>query len=108
MRASCPRLCQPYRAQTKGKVERFVGYLKGSFWVPFVACCDARLGLKPDKDAANAAVARWLRAGRERARDHATTNAVPAERLVIEQAALQNLAQPIAARSARSLLRGCQ
>jgi len=26
-----PRLCQPYRAQTKGKVERFVGYLKGSF-----------------------------------------------------------------------------
>jgi transposase len=30
-----PRLCQPYRARTKGKVERFVGYLKGSFWVPF-------------------------------------------------------------------------
>ena len=23
-----PRLCQPYRAQTKGKVERFIGYLK--------------------------------------------------------------------------------
>ena len=22
-----PRLCQPYRAQTKGKVERFIGYL---------------------------------------------------------------------------------
>ena len=21
----------------KGKVERFIGYLKGSFWVPFVA-----------------------------------------------------------------------
>ena len=32
-----PRLCQPYRAQTKGKVERFIGYLKRSFWVPFVA-----------------------------------------------------------------------
>ena len=32
-----PRLCQPYRARTKGKVERFIGYLKGSFWVPFVA-----------------------------------------------------------------------
>jgi transposase len=32
-----PRLCQPYRAQTKGKVERFIGYLKRSFWVAFVA-----------------------------------------------------------------------
>ena len=35
-----PRLCQPYRAQTKGKVERFIGYLKRSFWVPFVSRCD--------------------------------------------------------------------
>ena len=36
-----PRLCQPYRAQTKGKVERFIGYLKRSFWVPFVATHNA-------------------------------------------------------------------
>ena len=55
-----PRLCQPYRAQTKGKVERFIGYLKRSFWVPFVASM-RQAGLKPDKHAANAAVARWLR-----------------------------------------------
>jgi transposase len=55
-----PRLCQPYRAQTKGKVERFIGYLKRSFWVPFVASM-RQSGLKPDKHAANAAVARWLR-----------------------------------------------
>jgi hypothetical protein len=57
-----PRLCQPYRAQTKGKVERFIGYLKGSFWVPFVASM-RQAGLQPDKRAANAAVragcARW-------------------------------------------------
>ena len=26
-----PRLCRPYRAQTKGKVERFIGYLRGRF-----------------------------------------------------------------------------
>jgi transposase-like protein len=45
--------------------------------------------------AANAAVARWLRAVAN-ARGHATTNEVPAERLV--QAALQALAaRPIAA-----------
>ena len=29
-----PRLCQPYRAKTKGKVERFIGYLRHSFFVP--------------------------------------------------------------------------
>jgi hypothetical protein len=52
-------LCQPYRAQTKGKVERFIGYLRRSFSVPFVASM-RQAGLKPDKHAANAAVARWL------------------------------------------------
>ena len=38
------------------------------------------------------------------ARVHATTNAVPAERLVIEQAALQALPAPYRGRSTRSLL----
>ena len=74
-----PRLCHPYRAQTKGKVERFIGYLKGSFWVPFVASM-RQAGLRPDKPAANAAVARWLREVAN-ARVHATTGEVPAERL---------------------------
>ena len=50
-----PRLCQPYRGTHQGKVERFVGYLKGSFWVPFVASM-RQLGLAPDKHAASAAV----------------------------------------------------
>lgn len=27
-----PRVCKPYRAQTKGRVERTVGYLRTSFW----------------------------------------------------------------------------
>ena len=27
-----PRLCQPYRPQTKGRVERAVGYLRQAFW----------------------------------------------------------------------------
>jgi len=27
-----PKLCRPYRAQTKGKVERGVGYVEGNFW----------------------------------------------------------------------------
>lgn len=29
-----PRLCRPYRAKTKGKVERMVGYLRQSFFIP--------------------------------------------------------------------------
>jgi hypothetical protein len=40
--------------------------LKGSFWVPFMATM-RQLGLKPDKHAANAAVAPWLDEGCERA-----------------------------------------
>ena len=63
LRQACrilPRLCAPYRAQTKGKVERFIGYLKRSF-----GCRSSpsmrQAGVTPDKHAANAAVARWLR-----------------------------------------------
>lgn len=96
-----PRLCQPYRAQTKGKVERFIGYLKRSFWVPFVASM-RQAGLKPDKQAANAAVARWLREVAN-ARVHATIAEVPAERLITETAALQALPAPYGGRSVRSL-----
>ena len=96
-----PRLCQPYRAQTKGKVERFIGYLKRSFWVPFVATM-RQAGLKPDKHAANAAVARWLREVAN-TRTHATINEVPAERLVVERAKLLSLPPPYVGRSVRSL-----
>lgn len=96
-----PRLCQPYRAQTKGKVERFIGYLKRSFWTPFVATM-RQAGLKPDKYAANAAVARWLREVAN-ARVHATINEIPAERLLIEQQSLQALPAPYGGRSVRSV-----
>jgi transposase len=95
-----PRLCQPYRAQTKGKVERFIGYLKRSFWVPFVASM-RQAGLRPDKYAANAAVARWLREVAN-ARVHATTNEVPAERMIVEAAKLGALPAPYGGRSVRS------
>lgn len=96
-----PRLCQPYRPKTKGKVERFIGYLKRSFWVPFVASM-RQAGLKPDKHAANAAVGRWLREVAN-ARVHATTCEVPAERLAIEAPLLQPLPTPYGGRSLRSV-----
>ena len=95
-----PRLCQPYRAQTKGKVERFIGYLKRSFWVPFVAT-QKQAGVVPDKHSANAAVARWLREVAN-ARVHATTGEVPSERLIIERLKLQGLPTAYRGRSART------
>ena len=54
-----PKLCRPYRAKTKGKVERFNGYLKGSFLVPLAATLKSA-GLKLDAAAANAQIGRWL------------------------------------------------
>jgi len=96
-----PRLCQPYRAKTKGKVERFIGYLKRSFWVPFAASM-RQAGLQPDKRSANAAVARWLREVAN-ARVHGTTKEVPAERLIAEREKLQALAAPYRGGTVRSL-----
>jgi len=56
-----PRLCRPYRAQTKGKVERFIGYLRGSFYIPLASQLRPE-GLRVDRDTANARVGTWLRA----------------------------------------------
>lgn len=94
-----PRLCQPYRAQTKGKVERFIRYLRSSFWVPFASRLTQE-GLVADQDAANTAVGRWLREVAN-ARVHATTGKIPAERLAIEQAHLQPLAASYAGKIVR-------
>jgi transposase len=71
-----PKLCQPYRAQTKGKVERFIRYLRGSFWTP-LASRYAQDGLVVDKETANIAVKRWLREVAN-ARVHATTGEIAA------------------------------
>lgn len=85
-----PRLCRPYRAQTKGKVERFIHYLRHSFWVPL----DSRLrplGLKVDAATANLEARKWLR-DTANMRVHGTTARVPAELLGEEQGGLLPLA----------------
>ncbi|MBI2740494.1 MAG: IS21 family transposase [Rhodospirillales bacterium] len=80
------RLCRPYRAQTKGKVERFNGYLKGSFLVPLAASLQAS-GLKLTAELANGHVRRWLdEVANERV--HATTRAIPARRLAEERSVM--------------------
>lgn len=87
-----PRLCRPYRAQTKGKVERFIRYVRASFYVPFASRL-AQDGVTVDAAAANAAVRRWLREVAN-ARIHATTKAVPADRLTVERETLQPIPTP--------------
>lgn len=84
-----PRLCRPYRAKTKGKVERFIGYLRRSFFVP-VASQYRQLGQRLDLDTLNAELAVWLER-KANARQHGTTGLVPAEQLVVERPALQPL-----------------
>jgi transposase len=90
-----PRLCRPYRAKTKGKVERFNGYLKGSFLVPLAATLK-QAGLKLDLAAANAHIGPWLHSVAN-ARVHGTTGEVPNERLQLEREKLQPLPVSVAA-----------
>lgn len=80
------RVCRPYRAKTKGKVERFNGYLKGSFLVPLAATLRAG-GLQLDADTANREVMRWLNEVAN-TRIHATTGVRPCVRLTEDQAQL--------------------
>ncbi len=75
-----PQACHPYRAQTKGKVERGIGYVRTSFW-PGLTFTD----LADLNDQARA----WVETVANR-RVHGTTGAVPAERL--PQEGLQALA----------------
>ena len=81
-----PRLCRPYRAKTKGKVERFNGYLKGSFLVPLAASLKAS-GLALTAAIANQHVRHWLDEVAN-ARVHGTTGVVPAMRLPEERAVM--------------------
>ena len=75
-----PRVCKPYRAKTKGKVERFNGYLKRSFIVPLRATligktATVRLQMH---------IGPWLHKTTN-AREHGTTKIVPNHRLHEEQ-----------------------
>lgn len=87
-----PRLCRPYRARTKGKVERFNGYLKGSFCVPLAATL-RQAGLRLDVEAANAHVGRWLTEVAN-TRLHGTTGERPDRRMTVERNALLPLPKP--------------
>lgn len=73
------KACRPYRAKTKGKVERFNHYLKNSFVVPLAASLN-QVGLKLDCAIANGKVGPWLENVAHQ-RIHGTTNEKPQDRL---------------------------
>lgn len=78
-----PKACRPYRAKTKGKVERFNRYLKESFITPLAASLNST-GLALTVDLANAHVGPWL-AEVAHQRLHGTTGSQPATRLAEER-----------------------
>lgn len=86
------KLCRPYRARTKGKVERFNGYLRRSFYVPLFTILK-QSGLTLDVVTANAKVRHWL-LDIANARTHGTTHCTPHERLCEEQTQLQAIPAP--------------
>ncbi|MGK0169090.1 MAG: transposase [Gammaproteobacteria bacterium] len=100
-----PKLCRPYRAKTKGKVERCIGYIRRSFFVPLLSRYD-QLGQSLELPGLNLKFARWL-AVTANTGVHGTTGEVPCERLAQELAALQSLppsrltGEPRAVQSAR-------
>ena len=58
-----PRLCRPYRAQTKGKVERLIGYLRRVFifrWRASSVLKDSRLIAIPRTPGWEPGCAKWL------------------------------------------------
>lgn len=85
------RACRPYRAQTKGKVERPVGYLRDNFLYGREFLGDADV---------NAQVADWLERTAN-ARRHGTTKERPRERFEREERAVL---LPLAARPYRPLV----
>lgn len=84
-----PRACRPYRAQTKGKVERPVSYVRGNFVYGRDFIGDAHL----DDERL-----RWLEYANGRI--HGTTKEIPRERFERDE---RTLLQPLAARPYHSL-----
>jgi transposase len=83
------RLCRPYRAKTKGKVERFIRYVRDSFYVPLGSRL-AMDGLELDPLTAQIEAGRWLREVAN-VRVHGTTDARPLDRWQEERLSLRPL-----------------
>ena len=77
-----PKLCKVYRAQTKGKVERFNLYLKGNFYIPLKAALKGSQ-ITINADLLNTKVFSWLEMANSRIHD--TTKKRPIDLFKEEQ-----------------------
>ena len=84
-----PRLCKPYRPQTKGKVERSIQYIRNSFFIPLKATLKQH-NLTLDTATANIEILKWLR-DVANCRVHATLKKKPCDLFKEEQVLLQEL-----------------
>jgi transposase len=89
------KLCAPYRAQTKGKIERFHRYLRESFYNPLQAGQSELV----DVALANREVRPWLDEVAN-IRVHATLKERPVDRFLTEKSALRPLPLPYGGRPA--------
>lgn len=79
-----PKFCKPYRARTKGKVERTIGYVRGNFWVRVAGeVASGKLGLAGLNERAR----EWVECVANE-RVHGTHGEVVAERYAEEEPAL--------------------
>ncbi|HEA6300292.1 TPA: IS21 family transposase [Escherichia coli] len=78
-----PQLCRPFRAQTKGKVERMVQYTRNSFYIPLMTRLRP-MGITVDVETANRHGLRWLHDVANQ-RKHETIQARPCDRWLEEQ-----------------------
>jgi transposase len=85
--------CPPYRAQTKGKIERFHRYLRESFYNPLQTVRSELI----DVALANREVRFWLDEVADR-RVHATLKERPVDRFAFERLALKPLPLPYGGR----------
>ncbi len=77
-----PKFCKPYRAQTKGKVEKLNRYIKENFYIPLRASLK-NSGIEITPKLLNSYIFRWIAKTNERV--HATTKEKPSKRLEIEK-----------------------
>lgn len=97
-----PRLCRPRRAQTKGKVERAIRYLRENFFLPTHSRMQAD-GEAITLASLNLALERWL-AGVANVRRHRELQQRPCDRLPADQRQLL----PLPTRSVAQTLRELQ
>ena len=84
-----PKLCKPYRPQTKGKVERMVRYVRDNFYRPLATKLSAA-DLILDVETTNIECQQWLDTVANQ-RLHDTIKEKPADKLMQERPYLQNL-----------------